>query len=297
MGKRLSARLRTRTRVNFAIVAGAFIYLVCAVGESLPVVAQENAPTVLITGSNRGIGLFFARGYAEDGWNVIATCREPSRAGDLKELASEYPNVVIEELDITDFEEVESLAEKYRTTPFDVLLNNAAINPYRSPPMARFGNIDYDRFKQMMDVNVVAPMKVSEAFLDHVAESEQKKIVVMTSTGGSIANAHINAAAIGVPDYRASKAALNMMMRLFSLNVAERGVIIGIIGPGSVDTLGRLEVDPATLLPRVRERLETSREILLPAQETIRQMIALIEGLTPETSGTFYNWEGEELPW
>ncbi len=273
------------------------ISLAIAFDAREPAVAQDGAPTVLITGANRGIGLFFARGYADDGWNVIATCREPSKADELKELASDNANVVIEELDITDFDELEGLAEKYRETPIDVLLNNAAINPYRSPPMARFGSMDYDHFRQMMDVNVVAPMKVSEAFLDHIAASKQKKIVVMTSTGGSIANAHINAAAIGVPDYRASKAALNMIMRLFAIDVAERGVIIGIIGPGSVDTLGRLEADPATLPPRVRERLESSRETLLPARETIEQMITLIDGLTSDTSGKFYNWAGEELPW
>ena len=63
-------------------------------------------PTVLITGSSRGIGLELARQYAERGWNVIATCRTPARAADLQAIAADHDNLVIEELDVTDFEEV-----------------------------------------------------------------------------------------------------------------------------------------------------------------------------------------------
>jgi len=260
-------------------------------------IAQSQKPTVLITGSSQGIGFFFVQGYAERGWNVIATCRNPAGAEQLKKYAAEHSNVVIEELDVTDFDEIDTLAEKYRDTPIDVLLNNAGINPFRAGPMSRFGKMDYDRFEKILKVNVIGPLIVSESFLDHVAESEQKKIVVMTSTGGSITNAHIMAKQIGVPDYRASKAAVNMLMRLLALELAEPEVIVGIIGPGSVDTRGILEADPATLPERTRKRIESGQEELLKPTEAIDSMITLIDGLTLEDSGVFYNWAGEVLPW
>ena len=92
-----------------------------------PASADTDAPTVLITGSNASHGLAFAEEYAKLGWNVIATCRTPAKADRLKVLASEYPNIVIEELDIVDDDEIDALAEKYDGTPIDVLLNNAGI--------------------------------------------------------------------------------------------------------------------------------------------------------------------------
>ena len=288
-------QMRVRHTVNSLLVvmaAAAVVLWGCSTATAL-----TQKPTVLITGSSQGIGFFFVRGYAERGWNVIATCRDPAGAEELKKFAAEHPNVVIEELDVTDVEEIEALAEQYRDTPIDVLLNNAGINPFRAGPMSRFGNMDYDRFEKILKVNVIGPLLVSESFLNHVAASEQKKIVVMTSTGGSITNAHIMAKQIGVPDYRASKAAVNMIMRLLALELAEREIIVGIIGPGSVDTRGILEADPASLPERTRRRIESGQEKLLKPAEAIDSMITLIDGLTLEDSGVFYNWAGEVLPW
>ena len=96
------------------------------------------SPTVLITGSNRGIGLEFAREYAKLGWRVIATCRTPAEAADLKSIAASHPNVVIEQLDITDHAQIDALATKYSTRAIDLLLNNAALLSAR--PQQAFGH-------------------------------------------------------------------------------------------------------------------------------------------------------------
>ena len=288
-------RMRVRHTVSNLLVMAVVVAIELWGCSTATALTQK--PTVLITGSSQGIGFFFGRGYAERGWNVIATCRDPAGAEELKKFAAAHSNVVIEELDVTDVEEIEALAEQYRDTPIDVLLNNAGINPFRAGPMSRFGNMDYDRFEKILKVNVIGPLLVSESFLNHVAASEQKKIVVMTSTGGSITNAHIMAKQIGVPDYRASKAAVNMIMRLLALELAEREVIVGIIGPGSVDTRGILEADPASLPEKTRKRIESGQEKLLKPAEAIDSMITLIDGLTLEDSGVFYNWAGEVLPW
>jgi NAD(P)-dependent dehydrogenase (short-subunit alcohol dehydrogenase family) len=250
-----------------------------------------DAPTVLITGSNRGIGLAFAEAYAERGWNVIATCRTPVKADKLKELAEKYQRVVIEELDVADFGEIDALALKYKNRPIDVLLNNAGI--LVGIEQIRLGGIDYDLLENMLKVNSIGPLKVSEAFLDSVASSNQKKIVTMTTIGASIGSV----TRPGAYQYRASKAAVNMIMRIMSFEVADRGVIIGLIHPGMVDTRGFLDADPETLPPQVREALPRIRETFLRPGESVDLMMSIIDGLTPEKSGVFYDVEGEILPW
>jgi NAD(P)-dependent dehydrogenase (short-subunit alcohol dehydrogenase family) len=94
--------------------------------------ADPTSSTVLITGSNRGIGLEFVRQYAARGWRVIATCRRPEAASELQAIAADHDNVMIDRLDITDHHGVDALAEKYSDTPIDVLLNNAALLGSRS---------------------------------------------------------------------------------------------------------------------------------------------------------------------
>ena len=83
--------------------------------------------TVLITGGNRGIGLEFVRHYADAGYTVIATARNPATADDLNAMASGNSRIMVEELDVNDFDEIDALAAKYEGTAIDVLVNNAGI--------------------------------------------------------------------------------------------------------------------------------------------------------------------------
>ncbi len=138
-----------------------------------------DAASILITGSNRGIGLGLAERYAEMGWTVYATARTPARADELNALAENYDNLTVDELDVTDDAEIEALAKKLEGKPIDVLINNAGILGDITKQNAQ--NIDYDEIKAIMDVNVYGPMKMTKAFLPHVKASEQKKILTMTS--------------------------------------------------------------------------------------------------------------------
>ena len=114
------------TSVGFAVIGVAL--LIATVSPLSVARAQDvDAPTVLITGSNRGLGFEFAKQYAAKNWNVIATARNPDAADDLQALAEQYPNVAIEKLDVTDRDMIDALAEKYKDQAIDVLLNNAAI--------------------------------------------------------------------------------------------------------------------------------------------------------------------------
>ena len=84
---------------------------------------DEGESTVLITGANRGLGLEFARQYAQSGWNVIASCRRPNDAYELQKLAGTYDKIAIEQLDVTNDRQVADLKNKYSQQPIDVLLN------------------------------------------------------------------------------------------------------------------------------------------------------------------------------
>ncbi len=260
-----------------------------SVTPALAEVGQEQ-PTVLITGANASHGLAFAEEYAALGWYVIATCRTPAKADRLNELAARHDNVVVEELDIIDDAEISALAEKYHDQPIDVLINNAAINAFRFGPN-RFGKIDYEWFAEILTVNIIGQLKVSEAFLDNVIASEQKKIIAMTSTGGSITEVDIPIA----PAYRASKAGLNMAMRSYSLALKRNGVIVGIIAPGTVDTEDYMNADDPDSVPSNYKNMMRANR--LAPRTAINDMIELIDRLTIEDSGVFYEWTGRVIPW
>ena len=84
-----------------------------------------HASTILITGTNRGIGLELVKQYAEKGWDVIATARNPDKADELQALAKKHKKVVVEKLDVSDVKAIETLAAKYKGKPVDILINNA----------------------------------------------------------------------------------------------------------------------------------------------------------------------------
>ena len=135
-------------------------------------------PTVLITGANRGLGLEFARQYADDGWRVIAGCRDPAAAAELQAIAGQHPGrVTVARLDVLDHAGIDALAATYKATPIDVLLNNAGIIGPRQAELHRqyFGTMDYAAMETVWRTNTVAPLKMSEVFAEHVAASAQKR--------------------------------------------------------------------------------------------------------------------------
>jgi NAD(P)-dependent dehydrogenase (short-subunit alcohol dehydrogenase family) len=263
-----------------------------AVGKDSPTTdfPSPEHPTVMITGSNASHGLAFVQEYNKLGWNIIATCRTPATAERLNALAANNPNIVVEQLDIMNDEQITALATKYHDVPIDVLINNAAINAFRFG-ISRFGKIDYDWFEKIMRVNIIGPLKVSEAFQANVAMSNQKKIIAMTSTGGSIGTLKVP---INI-GYRASKAGLNMAMKNYAIHLKSKGVIVGIIGPGTVDTEDYMNAaDPASVPRNYQMMMKAGR--LVP-RTAIDDMIALIDRMTLDDSGVFYQWDGEILPW
>ncbi len=278
-----------KERLSYRFLAALIVVAVVAIGVT-SAKAQDDAHTVLITGANQGHGLAFVIDYAERGWNVIATCRTPSKADRLQALAAENPNITIEELDVTDYPEVDALAAKYSDNPIDVLLLNGAINTWSFGP-TRFGQVDYEWAEEIFKVNVIGQLYVSEAFIDIVAASDQKKIAAMSSSGGSITNLGRPLA----PIYRASKSGLNMLMRTYGETVKSRGVSVLVIAPGTVDTEDYMNAEDQSIVPD-NYKIQIKMNLLAP-RTAIGSMIELIDGLTIDDIGGYHQWDGEVLPW
>jgi NAD(P)-dependent dehydrogenase (short-subunit alcohol dehydrogenase family) len=187
-------------------------------------------PSTLITGANRGLGFEFARQYLADGWQVYAACRNPQSTSELRRLAGASDDKLqILALDVIDPVSVQAAAAKLDGQAIDLLLNNAGIGGPRGQSV---GNIDYEAWAKVLDVNTMGPLRVSEAFVDHVAQSERKLIVTITSGMGSLAD---NTSG-GAYAYRSSKAAVNMVMRSLAIDLAPRGIACVVINPGWVLT-------------------------------------------------------------
>lgn len=237
-------------------------------------------PTVLITGANRGLGLEFALQYAADGWRVHACCRNPAAATELAELAgSAHGRVVVHRLDVEDHQAVDRLADELSGEPIDLLLNNAGVYTRGGFEAARgecaFGYSDFGDWERVFRVNVFAPMKMSEAFADHLGSSEQGKLITISSNMGSIA---LNDTG-GSYAYRSSKAAVNCVMRSLSLDLVDKGIIVALLHPGWVSTdMGGPEAD-------------------ITPQVSVSGMRRVIESLGPQHSGCFKSYQGVSLPW
>ncbi len=202
------------------------LLLVLLPAISLAAEPPSNPGTALITGSDRGIGFALVQEFESRGWQVIATTRDPAKSTDLNAFAKDHPRVSVEKLDVTDTAGIDALALKLKDRPIDALVNNAGIAG--SFEGQQIGKLDQDEFVRVLRVNSYGPLRVSAAFLDHVAASKQKKIVGISSGYGSVASVE-NVASAGYPSsyfYAMSKAALNMGLREFALDPgAKRGVI------------------------------------------------------------------------
>ena len=229
-----------------------------------------NSHQVLITGANRGLGLEFTQQYAADGWNVIACCRHPHSALDLQALVAKHSNVKIYTLDVADFAQIDALVMQLRDESIDVLINNAGVYPASS-----FGDTNYDDWAAAFKVNSMAPLKMAEAFVQHITRSRLKKIATLSSKMGSLDD---NTSGESY-SYRSSKTAVNMVMKSLSIDLKPYGISVVTLHPGWVQTdMG-------------------GSNALINAQTSISGLRKVIESLSLSTTGQFIAYDGKAIPW
>jgi NAD(P)-dependent dehydrogenase (short-subunit alcohol dehydrogenase family) len=224
--------------------------------------------TVLITGAARGLGLDFTKQFAGKGWKVLACARKPDAFKGIE------GDIHRHKLDVTDYKAVKALAKKLSGEAIDVLICNAGVGGSRGESAQSLGSFDAEAWREVFEVNTLAPLMMAEAFADHVARSQQRKLIAITSILGSIANNNG-----GRYFYRASKTALNMEWSCLAKDLAGKGVICVVLHPGWVQTDMGGPSAPLTI------------------EQSVPAMVKVIEGLKPSDNGRYLQYDGAELSW
>ena len=240
---------------------------------------NNDKPTVLITGANSGLGLEISRQYATAGWNVIATTMlEEGHAGrsDLIAINQQYPNLCIEQIDVTNTALIQAVAKKYQDVAIDVLINNAAkvessFEADIAAVMQPHSEIDFDQSYLHFEVNAIGPMRMAQAFMPHVKQSKQKKMINVTSFIGSFGYDEPNTMGF---NYGASKAALNLFSMKLAVAAKPDDIIVALVEPILVQTKpGVPDID-----------------ISSPVEVEVGKLIKVIENITMESAGKITNF-------
>lgn len=217
--------------------------------------------TYVVTGCNRGIGFELCRQLKERGERVIGVCRHAS--GVLVELGVE----VVESIDVGDDESMASLHNALADIEIDVLINNAGILTRET-----LDDLDFDRMRRQFEVNTLGPLRVTSTLLDRLRAGG--KVGIVSSRVGSIAD---NGSG-GMYGYRVSKAAVNMVGVNLAHDLRDRGIAVMLLHPGLVAT-------------------EMTGYQGIKAADAASGLIARLDELTLDTTGTFWHANAEPLPW
>ena len=218
--------------------------------------------SVLVTGSNRGIGLSLCKHYKNMGYTVFAACRKASPA--LSALDVE----IFENIDIADPRSGIELAEHMKKRPLDLLINNAGI--LRDEQL---GKLNIETIEEQFKVNTLGPLRITEALLPLI--NNGGKVAFITSRMGSIQD---NTSG-GRYGYRMSKCALNAASVSVAHDVKHRHISVAILHPGLVGT----------------DMIGGSGNVT--PDKAAAQLYDRIEALSPNNSGSFWHADGSSLPW
>jgi NAD(P)-dependent dehydrogenase (short-subunit alcohol dehydrogenase family) len=217
--------------------------------------------TCLVTGANRGIGYEYCRQLLNRGDKPIAVCRNSSPELDALGIR------VIKGIDMTQDQDLASLQDQLRGEKIDVLINNAGI--IESVSLA---NLDIESIRRQFELNALSPLRLTHALLGNLAGGS--KVVMMTSRMGSIDD-NTSGGSYG---YRMSKVALCMAGKSLALDLRPKRIAVGILHPGLVQT-----------------RMTGFSGIT--TETAVRGLLARIDELTLDNTGTFWHSNGEVLPW
>ena len=219
--------------------------------------------TFLVTGANRGIGLEYCRQLKARGEDVVAVCRQPS--DELETLGVRLEDGV----ELSDSQSIDDLVRRLAGLPLDGVILNAGI--LQSMGLA---DLDPAGIRRQFEVNALAPLLLARALVDQMPRGA--KLVLMTSRMGSIDD---NSSG-GSYGYRMSKVALNMAGKSLAIDLEQRGIAVAILHPGLVCTR-MIQFNPSGI----------------PPEQSVKGLLARIDGLTMANSGRFWHANGELLPW
>ena len=219
--------------------------------------------TYLVTGANRGIGYEYCKQLKNRGDEVIAVCRHSS--DELDKLGVQVET----DIDISNEESIQALVKTLGGKAIDVLINNAGI--YRQSSLSE---LNIDGIREQFEVNTLGPLRLTQALLPNLQQGS--KIAIMTSRMGSIED---NTSG-GTYGYRMSKTAVSMAGKSLSQDLKNKGIAVAILHPGLVST-GMTNFTDSGISPA----------------ESVKGLIARIDALTLDNTGTFWHSNGEVLPW
>jgi NAD(P)-dependent dehydrogenase (short-subunit alcohol dehydrogenase family) len=207
-------------------------------------------------------------------WHIFACCRKPQDCEALNNLAlTSQGKIEVHALNVADSLQIQQLALTLRGRAIDLLINNAGMHSDRSS--GTFGNISTAEWQSIFAVNSIAPLKMTEAFVEHVNQSQMKIIAIISSKMGSVADNSSGGSYL----YRSSKAAVNVVAKSLSIDLRRLGIKVALLHPGWVKTdMG-------------------GPNALITAEESVSSMIALINHLRWQDSGKFLAFNGAEIPW
>jgi len=234
---------------------------------------------ILVTGVSKGIGLEFARQYLGKGFTIFGISRNPGDTTELQTLSERYSDLLfVYSLDVSNVDARQGFYDflSAKTNHLDVLINNAGVISGNERFCQPFGTLDQDDLCKTMLVNSVSPLMMAELVFPLMKVSSKPVIVNITSDNGSISKKNQH----GKYGYSASKAALNMMTKILSIDLKQYGIIVISLHPGWVQT-PMTEGEDAPLQPF----------------ESVNGMKEVIGSLEIKDSGRFFDWRGREIPW
>jgi NAD(P)-dependent dehydrogenase (short-subunit alcohol dehydrogenase family) len=228
--------------------------------------------TILITGTNRGIGLEFTKQYLARGDRVIATCRDIEAADALKKLRNDHDKIEVRQLDVSSAESILEFVQQLVDTPIDIFINNAGVY---GPRNAKFGEVDGQLWASVLQVNSIAPLMLSQLLMPNLRQGKDKKMVYLTSKMGSIDDNSGGGSYI----YRSSKTALNSVVKSLAIDLAGEGFSAAVLHPGWVLTdMG-------------------GQNALIDTKTSVTGMLQVVDDLDPQSSGSFFNYDGSIIAW
>ena len=228
--------------------------------------------TMLVTGANRGIGFEFVQQYLAMGEEVVATYRNEEDSDQLISLYAEKSNLEIFKLDVASDSSMEEFSQRLGDQPIDVFINNAGVY---GPRDSVFGKVDEANWLSVLRINALAPLFLTQLLIENFRRGELKKLLYITSKMGSIEDNRGGGSYV----YRSSKAALNAVVKSISVDLEPEKMAVAVLHPGWVRTdMG-------------------GPNGLIDTKTSVAGMIQVIRNLNLESSGVFFNYDGNVIPW